>query len=173
MLLLRLYMGMYNICKDMRLLFFSMINKLTFVYFIGDTDITNVTLRYYLGYGLSNYQTGTYYVRTHDKFGTSYLTFTGNITEIPHLNSYSISELTPPLRKNIILLDNNTIIDVDLDILDNYIINIQNSDTYVTNMKLILELMGIDCTHIKIIQLRPFSAVILDADQVSIYDLYN
>ncbi len=71
-------------------------------------------------------------------------------------------------------MNNGTPVSVDLQILDNYKINmIHFEDDSVTNLAEITKILGLQCTHITIIEMYPFKKITMEIDNVDINYLYD
>ena len=149
--LLGFYLRMYQCYQWFWSRFFSYIGRLMLIYHIHEGKIlTNITLMYHLN--LSKYQFGNYYVKMYDTHGTHHFTHNGHISEIYKLIPARIDS-SSLVRKKILLMDNDIPCNVDLAILDNYKLNMTNFSN--TNMKLILKLLGIKCSHITFLNMGP------------------
>ena len=148
------------------------------IYHIGEDKITNITLFYYLNIN-NKYNNGIYYCKIYSTNRTNHLIYTGKISDIDKIVLYDKKhKLT---RKNIILMNNNKVVNCDLNILDNYFINLNyiylnHNDLYdkkFLKMKFILYCLGIKCTDINFIYLQPFRQELLKIDKVTIDQIIN
>ena len=153
---------------------FGWLGEFMFIFYVSDdhNNLKNITWNYYLGFNLDEYTSGTYYLKIYNSTGTNHIAFNGNLADIHKKNMYQYPEKLPK-RKNIILLDGDISVNIDLKILDNYKISTLPYDNSITNLGQILKLLDINCTHITIIQMRPFLKVVMDVEDVNINDLYQ
>lgn len=171
--LIQLYLAFYRGYDWIWSTIFSTINRVMFIYYLDDNHIKNITMHYYFNYGLDKYKTGTYYTKILNKYGSNHITYTGELSELSKIEPVYTEETPPPRRKQVLLIKEDKPVEVDLAIIDNYKINTENIDNSITNMRKILDLIGIDCTHINIIQLFPFSSKTIEPEKVEIHDLYH
>lgn len=157
-------------------LFFYYIKNIVFVYYINDGKIKNITLNYYLKYNINDYKKGTYYVKIYSLDNMNHIAFKG---DIDHINKITINKITTladvkiPKRKKIILLNNEKPININLQILDNYKINMEYfKDASISNLAQIINILGLKCTHITIIELYPFQKTTIEIENVDIKFLY-
>lgn len=170
-ILLQIYFKCYQYYLFLWNYLFTWVDQIIFIYYINENNKKNITLNYYLNYGLDKYQNGIYYANIYNINGSNHITHNGNISGI---NILKITDqmINPPKRKNILLLNNDVPVNVDLGILDNYKMNI-NENHSLTNLGKILQLIGIKCTHILIIQHIPFNKKIVHVDEVDINHIYH
>lgn len=167
---------------------FTKIKQITFVYYIEGNTKKNITPNYYTGYQINKYKKGKFYTKIYDISGTKHAAFTGNLGQInklvEHGNSDSsstsyyrdnidVEKNVAPKRKQIFLTKNSEPINVDLVILDNYKLVVSKINNPVTNLGEILKLMGIDCTHVVILEMFPFKKTIMAVADVDINELYD
>lgn len=150
---------------------FAKIKQITLVYYIDGNTKKNITPNYYTGYQINKYNNGKFYTKIYDISGTKHAAFTGNLGQIRKLNQVETKEA--PQRKQIFLTKNSEPVNVDLVILDNYKLAISKINNPVTNLGEILKLMGIDCTHVVIIEMSPFKKTIMAIADVDINELYD
>ncbi|CAH6420912.1 Hypothetical protein MVR_LOCUS207 [uncultured virus] len=135
------------------------------VYYVDNGSVSNITLRYYSGYGLGSYIKGKYYVRIYTADGTQHMAWRGELLQVPQaITTACLSydpDAEPPARKKIVLINNEKPIDLDLRILDGYCRNVQQfGEAAVTNMSEITQLLGVKCTHVSIIESRLFKKTV-------------
>lgn len=153
-------------------LLFAWLGKIVLIYHVNNNNIKNITWKYYFGYGLEKHKIGIFYIRIYDIGGMNHIAYYGDITNLQRLELSKFDE-TPPKRKNIILLNNGIPINIDLDILDNYKKNMKYfNDSSITNLGKILSLMGLNCSHVIIIQTIPFNKIIESVHNIDINYLY-
>ena len=76
-------------------------------------------------------------------------------------------------RKNVLLMNGDKPVEINLDIFDNYKSNIECvGDNKITKMETITIFFGIKCTHVKFIELIPFSQKVVPISEVDIDDIY-
>jgi len=153
---------------------FRWLDNIVFIYHLNENKVKNITWNYYLGYGLDKYKYGTYYAKIFKTSGTNHVAFDGHLDHIENIKIVVTSEIKPPKRKHVILLDNGLPISVDLAVLDNYKINMKHYENYsVKNLGKILKLLGLDCSHVTIIQHVPFSKKTIDVHETDIDIIYQ
>lgn len=160
--------------------FFSQITKLLIIYFCEDKSLKNITLNYYTGFNLSKYSTGTYFIKYFDVNGTNYTAFNGTLNDILKISQFNnpLTNLLAnpkniPQRKKILLKCGENPIQFNLQILDNYKLNMtlfgKNS---IGNLSKIMTFLGIKCTGATIINIFPPSKKDLKIENTNISDLY-
>src|SRR5690606_22585628 len=136
-----------------------------------------ITLNYYLNYNLSKFQNGTYYIKIYSVDELNHFTFSGNLE---YLNEYLLEQTKDDndgddgnynlsntsntsnslKRKKILLLKNVTPLNINLQIIDNYHLNIKKlKRPSVTNLSQLVKIFGLDCTHVTIMEMSPFSII--------------
>lgn len=150
---------------------FSRIDKIMFIYYISNNNVKNITLNYYLGYGLKKYNFGKFFVKFINIYGTRYVSYIGDIEKIKNINLNEND--SNPKRKNVILLNNNVPVKINLEILDNYKKHMtQFNNSSIVNIGEILSLIGIQCSHVTIIQTKPFLKTTESVNNVDINSIY-
>jgi hypothetical protein len=113
-----------------------------------------------------------YYLKLLNCSGANHLAFNGEIVDVSKIKITQSLE-NPPKRKNVMLSNNGVLLDINLEILDNYLTNLKYSpDTNITNLKTILKILGFECSHITIIETRPFNKITIDVTNIDINYLY-
>lgn len=173
-ILLILYFKTYSFYKYLWKHLFLWINKIMIIYYVEKNTLINITWNYYLGWMIDKYQSGTYYVKIFDTNGINYIAFHGHLSGINYITHLDPCQ-NPPRRKNIILLNNEKSLNINLEILDNYKMNIDkfSKDNAITNLKKIMTFLGFPCTHVKIIKINPYSQKIIKIDDIDIEHLYE
>jgi hypothetical protein len=168
---IKIYLYLYKLYIILRKLLFRIIGCVYIIYHIDD-KITNITLNYYSGYGINKYHTGNYYLKIIGSDKVDHFAHSGNLTDI---NKISLPKSSVSLkRKNIMLLDNNTPINFDLNKIDNYMHNMHHlKDSKLLEMKWILNCFNIKCTHIQFTTLFPFNKEIYPIDNTNVDILYH
>lgn len=147
---------------------FSLIGSVVIIYRLEKGVLRNVTIQYYLGEDMGK---GTFYAAIYNKQGINHISFVDDVDQIKYLSLATSSE-NPPHRKNITFILNDTPCYINLDILDNYKSNIDRYSNPVTDLKRILTCLGINATHVKIIEIKPFSKIICKVEEMAIGHLY-
>ncbi len=169
---LKLYLISYNFFNLCWTRFFEQVGKLCLVYHIDEENKpNNITINYYSGIGLAKYNSGKYHVKIYDIHGTSNILFEGHIHHIHKLKS-STNHENPPKRKNIMLSNNDTSLGHNLSIIDKYKQNMKLVEKPITNLGEILKYLGIKCTHLTIVELRPLKRETFSIDEITIDDIY-
>lgn len=171
-ILVNIYLQLYYYYSALWKYIFDFIGKIIFIYHVNENRIKNITWNYYSGYGMNNFKSGTFYAKIYNADGTHHIAYNGEVSKINNLVPISNPE-SSPRRKNVILLNDDKPINVDLAILDNYKINMLHFDNSLTNLGMILKLIGLNCTHVTIIQTIPFNKKTIEIDQVDIHHLYH
>ena len=149
------------------------VGPIKIIYHIDENKITNITLIYYLN--IKNlYNNGIYYCKIYSANRTNHIIYSGKISDIDKIILHDKKHKV--IRKNIILMNNDKVVNYDLNILDNYFINLNYiylnyNDLYdkkFLKMKFILYCLGIKCTDINFIYFKPFKQELLKIDKVNI-----
>ena len=171
-LLLSIYLNIYRYYDLLWKFIFSYIGNIFLIYYINDDDIKNITMNYYFGWNLKKFKSGTYYLKIFDANGTNHIAFIGNI-ELIHKIKITESFENPPKRKRVILLNENNPININLEVLDNYKTNTKHlQSSSISNLKEITKILGLKCSHVTIIETRPFNKITMDVESVDINYLY-
>ena len=154
---------------------FGLIGSIIIVYRFDNNKLQNITWKYYLGQQLDKFKSGTFYAKIYNSNGANYIAFNGDLKKLKEINFTGIGYMDNlPKRKNVLLLENDTPIEINLEILDNYKMNTSHfGELSVNSLKNILTFIGLKCTHVKIIQTVPFSQQVLPIDEVDINHLYH
>lgn len=171
-LALYIFIKFYQIYNIIWNLIFSFLGKIMMIYHLEKDELNNITLHYYFDMIPKKFETGIYYIKFIDSNGTNHIAYQGNINQIKDISLHDPSE-NPPKRKNIALVNHDQFSYSDLHLLDNYKMNIPKSPFVpVTNLSKIMIFLGIKCSHIKIIEIIPFSNKIVKIDDLDINSLY-
>ncbi|XWV25255.1 hypothetical protein QJ856_gp0517 [Tupanvirus deep ocean] len=171
-LLITAYLILHQYYSIIWKILFSWIGNFIFIYHVNNKKVKNITLNYYLGYKLHKFQTGKYYAKIYNCDGTNHVAFDGHINQIHKMKIHKSID-NPPKRKKILLLNNEKPLNIDLEILDNYKINMKHSgDSSITNLAEILEIFGLQCTHVTIIEFSPFRKITKEITEVDVNELY-
>ena len=168
--LLSIYLNSYQIYCFVWKLLFSYIGSLPLIYFVNNNKIVNITPYYYIGYGLRKYNNGKYFCRILNKNQSNYITHNGSLTD---LKMDIPDQPTNLKRKNITLLDNGNVVSFDLNILDNYVHNMQKLNNTIESPDTVFKCLGIQCTHVQILTIVPFKKTVLPISEITITDLYE
>ncbi|AYV85738.1 MAG: hypothetical protein Satyrvirus35_4 [Satyrvirus sp.] len=170
--LLYIYFKIYQLYCTIWKLIFKKFSRVILVYYFDGNNLKNITMNYYFGIGLSKFRTGVFYLKIFDENGVNHIAFEEKITNIKNIVLYDPLK-NPPRRKNITFLNDETSLEVDLCALDNYKMNIEKLIVEpICDLKKILKFLGHDCTHVKIIEMRPFSKTLVDINEIHINQLY-
>jgi hypothetical protein len=151
---------------------FLWIGNIILIYHVNDGKMKNITFNYYLKYNLDKFRTGTFYAKKYDTKGMNHIAFNGNVDHINKIGPGLNDEL--PKRKKIILLNNGKPVGVDLQILDNYKINMKHfGESSISNLELITKMLGLKCTHVTIIEMFPFNKITMEIRNIDIEYLYH
>ena len=170
-LIINIWLTIYYYYSLFWRIFFSYIGSFIFIYHIKEKKMRNITFNYYFKYGLDKFKNGTFYAKIYNAEGTSHIAFNG---EIDHIHKINIQpDITRPKRKKIILLNNENPLNVDLQILDSYKINMKHlGDSCITNLAEITKMLNLECTHVTIIEMFPFKKITMEIDNVDINYMY-
>nr|WBF70887.1 hypothetical protein [Megavirus caiporensis] len=173
-ILINLLLTIYNIQNLLWNIFFSIVPKICFIYFIDGLKKYNITFNYYSGINLSKFKNGIYYIKRYDITGINHFAFRGDISEISdYVPAIELLEYDQPKRKNVIFMNNNIPCDKDLAIIDNYKMNADYyPDVSISNLHQITKMLDIPCTHINIITLKPFRNQTIPIEMVKLNDIY-
>lgn len=170
--LLQLYMRFHGYYQYFWELLFYYVGRILFVYYIEKDKIKNITINYYTGFGMQKYTKGTYYIRFFDKSGTNHVAYDGCHSHISKFEPTNFLENLPK-RKSVVLLDNDKPVIVNLEVLDKYRSNMINFETSVKNLGKILELLGIQCTHVAVIEMMPYTRNVHHVNDIDIDYIYH
>lgn len=149
--------------------FYKYIKNIVNIKYINNDIIKNITWRYYLNLEIKKYETGLYYIKSYyyDQIDTV-------IVKAENFDKDLLVKTNDKYlkRKQIYILYNHEIVDINLEILDNYYRNYLQKKHLISNLADILNIMNINCTHIKIITLIPYEIVIKEPQLLFISDLY-
>ena len=171
--LLKLYFRFYHYYIQLWEFLFAWIKQIILVYYIDKNITKNITFNYYTGHQINKYEIGKFYSKIYDLSGTKHVAFAGNLEEINQLAKIEIQKEAPPKRKQIILAKDSEPINIDLVVLDNYKVCMSKMNNPITNLGEILHIMGIDCTHVVILEMIPFKKITISVADVDINQLYN
>lgn len=169
---INIYLSFYKYYNLLWKIFFSWVGNLFFIYFVHNNEVKNITMNYYFKYNLDKFAEGIYYTKIYNSDGTNHVIFKGVVNDI---NAIKIEEndKNPPKRKNIILVNDDEPLNVNLEILDNYKTNMKYVKNSVTNLNEILKFIGINCTHVIIIDFIPFKKTTISINDIDINSLYH
>ncbi|XWV26514.1 hypothetical protein QJ857_gp0553 [Tupanvirus soda lake] len=174
-LLITTYLIMYQYYSMIWKILFSWIGNFVFIYHVNNKKVRNITLNYYLGYKLHKFQTGKYYAKIYNSDGTNHIAFDGHINQIHKIKTHKHKSIdNPPKRKKILLLNNDQPLNINLEILDNYKINMEHfGDSSITNLAEILDIFGLQCTDVTIMEFSPFRRIKKKITEVDVNELYH
>lgn len=168
-----LYFGIYTIYCTLRKYFFNFSGEIYFVYFLDGGYKKNLTIHNLLGIVPEKYIMGNYFVKIIHNDGIKYFSYYGKLSELYDFGNKLGEKTINIVRKNITLTNGNDIVKTDLSILDNYLQNVLCIGQEPDKIQNILDHLNIKCTHLQIIQLRPFKKTVHHISEVHIFDLYH
>lgn len=155
--LLVAYFKFFRFYQTLRSLFFSYVPVL---YVVRDANsLRNLTVNYYLNCP----HHGNYLVKIITNDSTHTTLYTGDLNSI---NTVKIKDGWVK-RKDVILLDKETVLDLDLNVLDDFYVQ----TAYTCTLAEACRLFGYRCTKVKIID-DSFDFEQFDAKDVKLEDLY-
>jgi hypothetical protein len=169
--LINVGLTVYNFYIKVWNFFFRIVGRIYLVYQYKDDKFTNVTLQYYLG--LINNRLSEYVVNIINKNGSNYFIINCYPENFANL---ILDQESYVKRKNFQFLNNNRIVNINLQLLDNYVVNRKNNNlegVSPNNIGVILRMLGYNCSHVQIINIMPFEKVVKCVDSVTINDLYS
>ena len=166
-------LGLYTYYQSIRQYVLTRLGSIVFIYYLTCELPKNITLNYYHGHDLEKYHEGQFYLKVIDSGGTRHVAFDGTIDEVRNFLEKKLEPMNHPKRKNIILLDHDSVVAVDLALLDNYQLNTKYFNKPITNLTHILNILNINCTHMVTIQNFPFKKTVTEINGLDISDLYN
>jgi hypothetical protein len=169
-ILLFVLMTIFSFYKSVRRNIFRLIPKIIVVYYFDGNRLKNITLRYHTGTLKKKYHNGIFYLKIIDSRESLSIAFEGHISEIEQIDLEKIPR--DVVRRNILLMDQDVPSKINLENLDNYRRAMVLFNGSIRNMKDIMDLMNVKCTHICEIQSIPFSMKKESIKNVSIDDLY-
>ena len=168
--LLQTYIYLYYIMQLLWARFFGLVNKFIMVYSYENDALTNVTMNYYLGLV---HKKSTYYVKIFDKNGINHIAFNGCCHDLRKIPFIDTNQKLHFKRKNILLLADGAVSNVNLDILDNYRKNLQiYAEKAVVDLDVVLKILNIKCSDVKIISMSPFKILSVPVAGTDINSIY-
>lgn len=169
-LLIKLYLYYYLVKQFIYQFIIRTFGPIKIIYYITENRTKNITLNYYSGL-LEGFQTGNYIIKCYDSHHVKYHGFTGQLKQ---LSGVKLDEELYDRNKKITLLKNDTPINIDMTIIDNYVNNIKKNQLYHNiPTKSIFDAIGINCTHVKIISMRPIQQIHKHIDEIDIMEMYD
>jgi hypothetical protein len=177
-----LYVYLYTMYQKLWAILMKIFGPIYIVHFYNNKKFINITLNYYLSYFYKTFPFGSYLCRVYQPDTTAHFLYTGKLSSIRDVKLPIFSQKLK--RKNIILYDNDKPKEINLNILDDYVMNtnhLQKENNYWvrevdTELKIptdkILQSLGLSCTHVQIITMKPFSKVIKPINEIILDDLY-
>jgi hypothetical protein len=169
-MLFKVYPIVYYYYANISAKLFNTLGQIMIVYYVKNNEMVNITWRYYIGIGMNSFQQGKYYFKTYNDYGVSHAIYSGYLTDIVKIAG-KITKSSEKQRKNVMLLRNEYPVDIDLCLLDNYISNMDACS--ITKLSEILDILNIKCTHVVFIEMMPFEKVIVDVNDIEIWNLYD
>lgn len=164
--------GAVEIISELRDKFFDKIGYQTIIYHIENDTRTNITLCYYLNYGLEKYKHGTYLVYTYNNKGSFISIHNGSIDKLKGID-YENFRNKHIDRKKIILQYKESPISMNLSVLDSVY---HYSDAFVRkniNLFHIMNIVDIKCDAVKIIKFFPFETETVSALDINLEHIYK
>jgi hypothetical protein len=172
--LLQTYIYLYYIYQFLWNTFFSYVGKVMIIYYSDDDHLSNITLNYYFGYRLHQYRQGVYYIKFFDKNGVNHIGFRGSVADIDWFRYVRPIVLGDVKRRNVLLLMNDDVSQVNLDVLDNYKSNMAYfAERSICMLADIFFFLKIKCSHIKMFTMSPFRVKVEPVGNLSIDAIYN
>lgn len=144
------------------------------LYYYDGKKFMNLTLRYYLTYCYKKYTCGSYFCRIYGSDYVNNFIYSGQLRDVRMIK---LPIIKPRLkRKNLIFYDNKKTLTVNLNVLDDYMLNMQSinaTDDSNIPTKLIFDLLGLNCSHVHIITMKPYSKIIKPIHELKIAELYE
>lgn len=171
-LLIDFYLRIYQYYNLLWKIFFSCVNNVKLVYLIDNNKPKNISINYYSGLKMDGKQSGNFYLKIYNSYGTNHIAFDGDIESVSKVRIIESLE-NPPKRKNVILSNNDNPLDINLEILDNYISNIKYfPNQSIVNLGSVLKILGFECTHVTIIETKPFNKTKVNVNDIDINYIY-
>jgi hypothetical protein len=165
------YLYLHQVYSVVWQFIFNTFGPIYFVYYLHNDQIKNITLNYYFKLGLKKYINGHYYCKIFNSDKTNHLIHHGDVNEISKID-LSIEPVSIR-RKNILLLNDKNPVQCDLDVLDNYVINMKKlNKSHTLKPKVVMKCLGLDCTDVQFITVRPFKKEVISIDQIDLDDLH-
>lgn len=164
---LNAYLFIYRYWCLLKSLFFRYVmTRVMIVHIIGDSQISNVTVQYYLG--IDSFDVSTYLVKSIDENSTHISLWKGYLPSVGKIR-FREGEVK---RKTVMMVKNKEPISFDMNVLDDFYLQTKDLDYRITNMSMVCRLLGIDCDTIKITRLSPFWIKAYDPKELDINELY-
>lgn len=178
-----IYFYLYECYAALQSLTYNLFGNIHTIYFFDGTDIINITVNYYTNIYMDQYQRGIYYVQTSNAIHDDNFIFDGTIYDVTrYIASYTnhtieiISYQRTCNRKNIVLLDDNKVLNVNFHTIDrynNYMMH-DNNFAKITDLKTIMWiLLNTYCTHVLFIQTFPFKKNTYEIKDVTLDMIYS
>jgi len=166
-----LYMYFYGWYQRLWEMLIDTVGPLYIIYHFDGNKFVNITFGYYLNWWLSSrYHTGSYFCKKLLRDRTNHFTFTGKLDIIRTLTTPDIPSVK---RHNIMLYLDSKPREVNLNILDNYVTTMKHlNHSHTIRNSLILKQLGLECSHVQITMLRPFSKVMKGINDMKLEELY-
>jgi len=153
--------------------------RIPVIYHYGNGVFRNITLPYYLGIGLSDYERGIYYCKIFRLYRSEHFLCEGFLSQLDLI----LYKLQTPAekyvkRKDFILKYGDAVIDIDLNTMDSYLNNqyylkIAGNFPMVLNLQLILRSLQIKCDRVQFIELSPFQIKTMPIENVPVDECYT
>ena len=169
--MLHTYLYIYQLYNSIWSTIFNKIGQILLLYYFNGNNLENITWNYYSGKNIDKYKKGVYFCQVYNEYGANYLSFKGDLSNLE--NFKQVKNIKYPKRKNILLMNNDRPVEIDLHIFDNYRANIDEvPDSPETELATIAKFFGIDCTHVKFIEIIPFRQKLVPINELNINDIY-
>ena len=173
-LFIKIYLYYYLVYQYVYQFVIKLFGPINIIYCVSNNNITNVTLSYYFGFmdGIEANNDNTHYiVKCYDKNHTKYYGFSGKISD---LKKIELDEKLHPREKNITLSKNGSMVNIDITVIDNYINNVKkNKLEHKISTENIFNILNIDCSHVKIISMKPFRCIEKHIDEIDLFEIYD
>lgn len=170
--MLHTYLYMYQLYNSIWGALFNKFGQILILYYFDGERLENITWNYYLGKNIDKYKNGIYFCQVYNEYGANYFSFRGKLSNLENIKK--INEIKYPKRKNILLLNHDKPVEIDLHIFDNYKANISKiSELSVTDLAQVAKFFGIECTHVKFIEIVPFRQKVVPISELNIDDIYH
>ena len=189
--LLDFYFLFHGCCSALRSLTYKIFGGMHSIYYYDGNDTTNITLNYHTNILMDKYQDGIYHVRTSDESTTRDFIVNGAIDDVEtymdtyerhnFLNKSYQNMISPDLdfskrRKSFLLLNGDETLNLDFNIVDDYMNYVANEYRFikVIDLETILKILyDVICTHIVFVRLVPFQRIKHEIRDVTIDMIYT
>lgn len=170
-LVIKLYLFLYMCYLRVWETLISLTGPIHVIYYYNGSKFTNITLGYYIRFLTAKHYNGSYFCKLLLKDRVDQFVYTGKLNDIRSLKH---PEVLPVVKRlNTMLYHNFKPIEVNLNILDNYVSNMRyHKQKHVLPNDLVLSKLGLVCTDIQTTTLRPFKKINKSVNDVILDELY-